>query len=112
MIQPELESKSSKFKSIVFGDGKKRKEKRRGKKKLKEHLALMVSFVIWPLNYKSLMGAHYFPKVMWPFRNSFVTMATSFQVSFPWQFIGSLYRSLFWESTHVTADTYIAEKLM
>lgn len=49
VAQPELESRSPKFRSLAFGDGKKRKEKRRNKKKLKEHLALVGRFVIWPL---------------------------------------------------------------
>ena len=110
MTQPELESKSSKFKSIVFGDDKKRKRQQQKETERAPGPDGKVCDLASKL--QVFDGAHYFPKVMWPFRNSFITMATSFQVSFPWQFIGSLYRSLFWESTRVTADTYIAEKLM
>jgi hypothetical protein len=44
--------------------------------------------------------------VMWPFRNTLVTMATSSQVSSPWQFV-SVFHSLV--CTHVTAHMYTAE---
>lgn len=63
-------------------------KKREKEEKPKEFPALLGRSVIWPLTaHKFLPGASYFAKVMWPFRNISVTMATSSQILSPWQFI-------------------------
>jgi hypothetical protein len=85
VAQPEFESRSPKSKFPTLGMVmRNRAEGKKGETKETERASGPDGKVCdLTSNCKSLTGATYFSKVVWPFRNTLVTMATSSQVSSP-----------------------------